>query len=79
MRQPLDPEARVRQRLVRRATLYAFGFIAAGVVLAVGGAALVAWLLTRAGQPFMRTWVIATILVLLPGVSATLWKVLRDR
>jgi hypothetical protein len=79
MTRRLDPEARVRQRLVRRATLYTFGFIAAGLAVAVGGAALVSWMLTRAGQPFVRTWVIVTVVVVLPGLIATVWKVLRER
>jgi FtsH-binding integral membrane protein len=79
MIRPLDPEARARQRLVRRATLYTYGFITAGLLIAAGGAALVAWMLSRAGQPFVRTWIIVTVVVVLPGMIATLWKVLRQR
>jgi hypothetical protein len=68
-----------RRQIVRRATLYSVGFLAAGIIIAVGGAALVAWLLTRAGLPFMKTWLVVTAIIVLPGLLATIWKLIRGR
>jgi hypothetical protein len=69
----------IRRRLIGRATAYTAAFLAAGVVVAVLGAALVAWLLTFAGQPFRRTWLIVTVITVLPGMLAALWKLMRER
>lgn len=74
-----DPQASARRKLVRRATLYTIGFMGAGLLVATAGAALVAWLLTHVGQPFLRTWLIVVALIVLPGLIATIWKLVRDR
>jgi hypothetical protein len=74
-----DRDARTRRELVRRATLYSLGFIAAGVGIALGGAALIAWLLTRSGLPFLRTWLILVAIVVLPGLVAAIFNTLRGR
>ena len=74
-----DEHDSARRQIVRRATLYSVGFLAAGIIIAVGGAALVAWLLTRAGLPFMKTWLVVTAIIVLPGLLATIWKLIRGR
>jgi hypothetical protein len=70
---------RASRHIVRRATLYSIAFLAAGLAIAVAGAALVAWMLGRAGLPFMRTWLILSVLIVLPGLLATVWKLIRGR
>ena len=74
-----DEHADARRQILRRATLYSVGFLAAGVGIAVAGAAFVAWLLTHAGMPFTKTWLIVTVIIILPGLLATLWKLIRGR
>jgi hypothetical protein len=74
-----DSDSIIRRRLIGRATAYTAAFLAAGIGVAVLGAALVAWLLTFAGQPFRRTWLIVTVIIVLPGLLAALWKLIRGR
>jgi ABC-type Fe3+ transport system permease subunit len=74
-----DEQTHARRQVLRRATLYSIGFLAAVVVIAVGGAAFVAWLLSRAGLPFMKTWLIVTAIIVLPGLLATIWNRIRGR
>jgi hypothetical protein len=73
------PESDVRSRLVRQVTIYTATFFAAAVAVAIVGAALVAWLLRFAGQPFLRTWLVLTLVIVLPGLLAALWKLIRLR
>jgi hypothetical protein len=79
MRDQHDPTGDARRKIVRRATLYTASFVAAAVGVAIIGAAVVAWLLTFAGQPFRRTWLILTIIIVLPGLLAALWRLIRER
>ena len=74
-----DPHAQARRDIVRRASLYTAGFVAAALVIALVGAALVAWLLSRRGYPFTRTWLILTVIIVLPGLTAAIWKLIRGR
>ena len=74
-----DDYADARRQIMRRATLYSIGFLVAGLVIAVVGAAFVAWLLSRVGLPFTRTWLIVTAIIVLPGLLATIWKLIRGR
>lgn len=76
---PDDPGSEARRRIVKRATLYTAGFMGAALGIAVVGAAVVAWLLTFAGQPFLRTWLIAAVVVVLPGLLAALVRLIRGR
>ena len=62
-----------------RATLYSIAFLAAGLAIALAGAAFVAWLFSRAGLPFLKTWLIITAIIVLPGLLAALWKLIRGR
>ena len=74
-----DEHAAARKHIVRRATLYSVAFLGAGVVVAVAGSALIAWMISRGRLPFMETWLVVTAIVLLPGVLAAVWKLIRGR
>jgi uncharacterized membrane protein len=76
---PHPDDAARRKAVVRRATLYTVLFTGAAVLVAALGAALVAWLLTWAGLPFRRTWLVVTLVVVLPGLLAAVWKFIRER
>jgi uncharacterized membrane protein len=76
-RRPLDDER--WQAAVRRAGLYSALFMGAAVLVAVMGAALVAWLLTFTGMPFGRTWLIVSLVIVLPGLAGAIWRMLRER
>ncbi|HSJ25039.1 MAG TPA: hypothetical protein VK929_10245 [Longimicrobiales bacterium] len=67
------------QAAVRRAGLYSALFVGAAVIVAILGAALVAWLLTFTGMPFLRTWLIVTMVIVLPGLAGAVWRLMRDR
>ena len=57
------------KRLMRRLSLWTYGFVAAAILLAIIGGALVAWVLTGAGYPFLRTWLLLAVLLLaIPGL-----------
>lgn len=60
---------RERRRILRRMDLITWGLGAAAVLLAVAGGALLAWIFTGAGFPFLRTWLIASLLLLLVPVA----------
>lgn len=70
---------RRRRELLRRATVYTWGFFSIAVTLAVGGSALVAWLLSRSGLPFLRTWLIIISLVVLPSLIGLVVRGVRER
>ena len=53
-----DAGAERRRRAIRRATLYTYGFLGAALLTTVGGAALVAWILSFTGLPFLTTWLV---------------------
>lgn len=55
---------RERRRIVRQVGLISWGLAAGAVVMAALGGALLAWLLIGAGFPFLRTWVIVSVLLL---------------
>jgi len=74
-----DPQREKRRRLVRLATTWTLIYAAAGVVVAAGSAALIAFMLTFAGMPFRQTWLVtvaALIVVPLVGIAV---RELRDR
>lgn len=75
-------EARVvRRRIVRRATYYTLGFIGLAIAIAAIGSAAVAWLVSRSGLPFLETWLILTLVVLIVPlvgmVGGAIWKRIR--
>ncbi len=65
-----------RRRIIRRISLLTWGLWGAAVVMGVAGGALLAWFLSTAGLPFLRTWLVATVLLI--GIPAALY-VLTDR
>lgn len=79
MMQRMDHDPERMREAVRRAGLYSALFVVAAVLVAVVGAALVAWLLTFTGMPFGRTWLIVSLVVVLPGLAGAIWRILRDR
>jgi Sec-independent protein secretion pathway component TatC len=75
-----DPAARARrQRQIHRAGLYTYGFLAAALGIAAVGAALVAWLMSRTGLPFLETWIVLTLVILVPSGIALVWRAVRER
>ncbi|CAN5598173.1 hypothetical protein BH23GEM10_BH23GEM10_05850 [soil metagenome] len=76
---PDDPQAETRREIMRRASLYTTSFLAAALGIAVVGAAFVAWLLSLIGMPFLSTWLIAVVIVVLPGLTAAIWNLIRGR
>jgi membrane protein implicated in regulation of membrane protease activity len=67
------------RKVVRRATFYAYGLWAITIITAVGGAALIAWLLTRSGLPFLETWIVIVVVVLVPSLLRLVWRAVRER
>lgn len=59
-----DDLDRERRRIVRQVGLISWGLAAGAVVMAAVGGAFLAWLLIGAGFPFLRTWVIVSVLLL---------------
>jgi hypothetical protein len=51
----------------------------AAIGVAFGGSALVAWLLSTTGLPFVRTWIVLSVVVLLPSLLGIVWRALRER
>ena len=75
-----DAAARARrQRQIRKAGLYTYVFLAAGLGIAVVGAALIAWLLSRTGLPFLATWIVLALVILVPSGIALVWRAVRER
>jgi uncharacterized protein YacL len=64
----------VRRQIIRRATYFSVGFLAAGLVIALAGAAFVAWLFSRGSLPFFETWLVVTAIIVLPGLVAAVWN-----
>lgn len=63
MKRPEDFD-RERRNIVRKITLITWGLAAGAVVMAIIGGALLAWIFTGAGFPFLRTWLIVSVLLL---------------
>lgn len=53
-----------RRRVLRKVSFLTWGLLGGAVVLAIGGGALVAWFFAAAGLPFLRTWVVVSVLLL---------------
>ncbi len=71
--------AEVRRRIVQRARLYTWGFLTTALIVATGGSALIAWIMSGVGLPFVQTWVAILIIVLLPSLLTMVWRALRSR
>lgn len=74
-----DHERERRRVIVRKARLLTAGFFVMAVVVAVAGGALVAWLLSLGGLPFLETWIVVTVLLLLVPVIGLLVGSRRER
>ena len=68
----MDEFDRERRRIIRRMGLLTWGLGAAAVLLAVGGGALIAWFFERMGYPFVRTWIVISLLLILVPVMVHL-------
>ncbi len=71
-RSPDDFDAE-RRRIVRKLEWLTWGARILAVLLAVGGGALLAWMLTLAGLPFFRTWLNVSLLLILVPLAVHLW------
>ena len=82
MTSPADREAAERarvvaQRAIRRLTLLESVIFAVGGLLAIGGGAVVAWVLEgMVGSPFRETWMVASFLLF---VIAGGWAIIQIR
>jgi FtsH-binding integral membrane protein len=74
-----DRSAEVRRRIIMRAQLYTYGFLAAALAIAFGGSAMVAWILSRTGLPFVKAWIAILIIVLMPSLVTVVWRAVRER
>lgn len=67
-----------RRRIIRQISVLTWGLTAGAVFFAILGGALLAWIFTGAGLPFLRTWLIASILLLAVPLAVHLapkpWK-----
>jgi hypothetical protein len=67
-----------RRRIIQQISMLTWGLTAGAIFFAVLGGALLAWILTGAGLPFVRTWVIISILLLAGPLAVHLaprpWK-----
>jgi len=70
---------RTRRIILRRSAFYMYGFLAAGLIVAIGGSALVALLMSRGGLPFLPTWLVITAIVLLPSLLGMVIRAARER
>jgi hypothetical protein len=74
-----DPGAERRRQAIRRAGLYTWGFLAAAIVTAVGGAALIAWVFSRTGVPFLAAWGILIAVIVVPSLLLLAWRGVKER
>jgi hypothetical protein len=73
-----DDGAETRRRLIRRAGLYTWGLFATALLVAFGGAALVALLIRVPGVSYVRMWLILSAVVLLPSAVGYLVQRFRE-
>ncbi len=73
-----DEAAAERRRIIRRAELYTRALLATTLVVALGGAALIALLLRVPGVSFVKRWLVLSAVVLLPSVIGYLIQRYRE-
>jgi uncharacterized membrane protein len=78
MRREEHEAAEERRRIIRRAQLYTWGLFAAAMVVAFGGAALIALFVRVSGVGFIRRWLVITALVLVPATILYLIQRYRE-
>jgi membrane protein implicated in regulation of membrane protease activity len=54
-----------RRRIIRQLSVLTWSLVAGALFFAILGGALLAWIFTGAGLPFLRTWLIVSLLLLL--------------
>ena len=77
--QPQDRDREIRRQIMRRSSLYTAAVVAAALAIASLGAAIVAWVLSGRGMPFGVTWLVTMGIIVLPGLLAAIWKLIRAR
>lgn len=55
---------RERRRIIRQISFLTWGLTGGAIFFAILGGALLAWIFTGAGLPFLRTWLIVSLLLL---------------
>ncbi len=73
-----DSAAEERRRIVRRATLYTWGLLAASMLVAFGGAALLALLVRVPDMSFVKRWLAISALVIVPATMLYLIQRYRE-
>jgi uncharacterized membrane protein len=63
MKTPEDYD-KERRRIIRQVSMLTWGLTAGALFFAILGGALLAWIFTGAGLPFVRTWIIVSLLLL---------------
>jgi hypothetical protein len=63
MKSPEDYDEE-RRRIIRQISVLTWGLTAGAIFFAILGGLLLGWILTGAGLPFFRTWLIVSLLLL---------------
>lgn len=64
---------------MRRAVVFTYATFFAALVVAVVGAALVAWILSFAGFPFRETWLVLIVVILGVPLLARIVAAVREK
>lgn len=73
-----DDGAELRRRLIRQAGRYTWGLLATALVVALGGAALIALLIRVPGVSYVGMWLILSAVILLPSAIGYLVQRYRE-
>ena len=78
MKRPEDFDEE-RRRIVQQISFITWGLAAAAIFFAVLGGALLAWIFTGAGWPFVRSWaIISALLLAIPALVHLVHRPERD-
>lgn len=71
-----EPEAqrRLQRKILRRSALFTYGLVLATLLVAVVGAGAIAALLSLGGAPFLATWIVGSILIVVLPTLIYLWR-----
>ncbi len=67
-----------RRRIIRRAEMYTRALLATTLVVALGGAALIALLVRVPGVSYVKRWLVLSAIVLLPSAIGYLIQRYRE-
>ncbi len=67
-----------RRRIVRRITLWTYAFALAAILIGLLGGALLAWILTGLGLPFLRTWLLLSMVLVLVPIMIHVGQSIRE-